>query len=82
MGIARFDQYFELNVRALLSTNENGKITLEGGIKGRGMKEEATFDFWGLGFERRRVFSPFFELELVDPDLRFLFFRSFGFKRL
>ena len=45
MGIARFDQDFELNVRALLSTNQNGKITLEGGIKGRGMKEEETFDF-------------------------------------
>ena len=44
MGIARFDKYFELNVRALLSTNQNGKITLEGGIKGRGMKEEAAFD--------------------------------------
>ena len=33
MGIARFDQEFDLNVRALLSTNQNGKITLEGGIK-------------------------------------------------
>ena len=44
MGIARFDQEFELNVRALLSTNQNGKITLEGGIKGRGKKEEAAFD--------------------------------------
>ena len=44
MGIARFDQEFELNVRALLSTNQNGKITLEGGIKGRGNKEEAAFD--------------------------------------
>ena len=45
MGIARFDQEFELNVRALLLTNQNGKITLEGGIKGRGKKEEASFDF-------------------------------------
>ena len=44
MGIARFDQEFELNVRALLSTNQKGKITLEGGIKGRGKKEEAAFD--------------------------------------
>ena len=43
-GIARFDQEFELNVRALLSTNQNGKITLEGGIKGREKKEEAAFD--------------------------------------
>ena len=41
MGIARFDQEFDLNVRALLSTNQNGKITLEGGIKARGNKEEA-----------------------------------------
>ena len=40
MGIARFDQEFELNERALLPTNQNGKITLEGGIKGRGKKEE------------------------------------------
>ena len=45
MGIARFDQEFDLNVRALLSTNQNGKITLEGGIKARGKKEEAAFDF-------------------------------------
>ena len=45
MGSARFDQEFELNVRALLSTNQKGKITLEGGIKGRGKKEEAAFDF-------------------------------------
>ena len=45
MGIARFDQEFELNVRELLSTNQNGKITLEGGIKGRGKKGEAAFDF-------------------------------------
>ena len=45
LGIARFDQEFELNVRALWSTNQNGKITLEGGIKGRGKKEEEAFDF-------------------------------------
>ena len=45
MGIARFDQDFELNVRALLSIDQNGKITLEGGIKGRGMKDEVAFDF-------------------------------------
>ena len=45
MGIARFDQECDLNVRALLSTNQNGKITLEGGIKARGNKEEAAFDF-------------------------------------
>ena len=41
MGISRFDQEFDLNIRALLSTNQNGKITLEGGIKARGNKEEA-----------------------------------------
>ena len=45
MGFARFDQEFDLNVRALLSTNKKGKITLEGGIKARGNKEEAAFDF-------------------------------------
>ena len=38
MGIARFDQEFDLYARALLSTNQNGKITLEEGIKGRGHK--------------------------------------------
>ena len=44
MGIARFDQEFELNVRALLSTNQNGKNTLEGSIKEREKKEEVAFD--------------------------------------
>ena len=38
MGIARFDQEFDLYARAFLSTNQNGKITLEGGIKARGHK--------------------------------------------
>ena len=35
MEIARFDQEFDLYARALLSTNQNGKITLEKGIKAR-----------------------------------------------
>ena len=38
MEIARFDQEFDLYARALLSTNQNGKITLEKGIKARGHK--------------------------------------------
>ena len=38
MEIARFVQELDLYARALLSTNQNGKITLEGGIKGRGHK--------------------------------------------
>ena len=44
MGIARLGQKFDQYARALLSTNQNGKITLEGGINGREMKEEAAFD--------------------------------------
>ena len=44
MGIARFDQELDLKVRALLSTNQKGKIASEGGIKARGNKEEAAFD--------------------------------------
>ena len=38
MGITRFDQEFDLYARAFLSTNQNGKITMEGGIKARGHK--------------------------------------------
>ena len=38
MEIARFDQEFDLYAMALLSTNQNGKITLEKGIKARGHK--------------------------------------------
>ena len=42
---AGIEQKCDTNAGALLSTNENGKITLEGGIKGRGRKEEAAFYF-------------------------------------
>ena len=38
MEIARFVQELDLYTRALLSTNQNRKITLEGGIKARGHK--------------------------------------------
>ena len=38
MEIARFVQELDLYARALLSMNQNGKITLEGGIKARGHK--------------------------------------------
>ena len=45
MGIARLGHKFDQYARALLSTNENGKITLEGSIKARGHKLKAAFDF-------------------------------------
>ena len=38
MGIARLGKKFDEYARALLSTNQNGKITLEGSIKARGHK--------------------------------------------
>ena len=44
-----------MNVRAHLSINLEGKITLERGIKAIGHKGKATFVFLGLGFHRRRV---------------------------
>ena len=45
MRIARLGQKFDQYTRALLSTDQNGKITLEGSIKARGHKEKAAFDF-------------------------------------
>ena len=45
MELAGFGQEFDPYARALSSTNQNGKITFEGGIKGRGHKQR-----WGLHF--------------------------------
>ena len=74
MGITRLGHKFDQNARALLSTNQIGRITLEGSIKARGHKKKAALTSRVSVFEERRVFlSIFWELEFVDPDLRFLF---------
>ena len=59
MELAGFVQEFDPYARALLSTNQNGKITWEGDIKARGQKQWAVFALLGLGFERIRVFLHF-----------------------
>ena len=74
MELAGFGQEFDPYARALSSTNQNGKITFEGDIKGRRQKQWAVFALLGLGFGKNKSFSPFFELDLVDPDFRFLLF--------
>ena len=60
MELAGFCQEFDPYARALSSTNQNGKITFEGDIKGRGHKQWAVFlTLLGLGFERIRFFLHF-----------------------
>ena len=50
MELVGFVQELDPYARALSSTNQNGKITFEGDIKGRGHKQWAVFALLGLGF--------------------------------
>ena len=59
MGIARLGQKFDQNARALLSTNQIGKVTLEGSIKARGHKKKAVLTSRVSILKREEFFSPF-----------------------
>ena len=60
MGIARLGQKFDQNARALLSTNQIGKITLEGSIKAREHKKKGVLTSRVSVLEERRVFLSIF----------------------
>ena len=87
MKLAGIVQEFNPYVRALSEANQNGKITLEGTIKGEDtsilgiyLSIGSFFSFFLvsssslLGFGVLIVFLHFLEWYFVDPDFRFPFF--------
>ena len=87
MELAGIVQEFNPYARALSEANQNGKITLEGAIKGEdtSIRKKSSFlsEVFSLLFSFKfftsrvsvlKISSPFFEWYLVDPDLRVIFF--------
>ena len=87
MELAGIVQEFNPYARALSEANQNGKITLEGAIKGEdtSIRENLLFsrEFLAfflvfssslLGFRFLRAFLHFLEWYFVDPDFKFPFF--------